>query len=100
MTPGIGKQARYWAVLLALLAGASCQATDMSRENPAVPGMDTEFRHYDADHDGYLSLPEFEAKGLDNLAFRAADLDGDNRLDPAEFDQYIQAKAADRAKPD
>jgi Ca2+-binding EF-hand superfamily protein len=58
------------------------------------------FQDYDANRDGYLSLKEFEATGKDNLAFKAADIDGDERLDRKEFDQYLdKIKAGDRPAP-
>jgi hypothetical protein len=59
---------------------------------------ETGFRAYDTNRDGYLSLKEFQDKGLDELAFKAADIDGDARVDPDEHDQYLKAKAADRLK--
>jgi hypothetical protein len=58
------------------------------------------FQDLDANKDGYLSLKEFEATGKDNLAFKAADIDGDERLDRKEFDQYLdKMKAGDRPAP-
>lgn len=56
------------------------------------------FKDYDSNKDGYLSLEEFQAKGKDDLAFKAADIDGDKRLDPDEFDKYLARKATDQPK--
>lgn len=56
------------------------------------------FKDFDANKDGYLSQEEFKAKGKDNLAFKAADLNGDERLDPSEFDKYRARKAGDQPK--
>jgi len=54
------------------------------------------FKDYDANKDGYLSLNEFKAKGKDDLAFRAADSNGDEQVDPDEFDKYLTRKASDQ----
>jgi EF hand len=53
------------------------------------------FKDLDSDKDGYLSVDEFKAKGKDELAFKAADIDGDQRVDPKEFDKYRARKATD-----
>jgi Ca2+-binding EF-hand superfamily protein len=71
--------------------------------SPAYPGDRSEsgmsFKDFDANKDGTLSLDEFKAKGKDDLAFRAADVDGDERVDPGEFDKYLAKKARDQPKP-
>lgn len=56
------------------------------------------FKDVDANKDGYLSLSEFKAKGKDELAFKAADLNGDEQVDPGEFDKYLTRKAIDKSK--
>ena len=50
------------------------------------------FQALDTDKDGYLSMKEFRAKGKDDLAFKAADINGDGRIDPGEYDQYMKSK--------
>jgi hypothetical protein len=57
--------------------------------------MGMSFKDFDANKDGYLSQAEFEAKGKDNLAFKAADINGDEQVDPSEFDKYLTRKATD-----
>lgn len=57
-----------------------------------------DFRTYDKDGKGNLSMEEFEALGKDDLAFRAADLDSDGQVDASEFIQYCEAKAADKER--
>lgn len=64
---------------------------------PAYAGSGMSFRDHDADKDGVLSLDEFKARDKDDLAFKAADLDGDGRVDPQEFEKYLARKAADEA---
>ena len=85
--------------LVALLLGAAmlpAYAVDQKGPSESVQS----FKDHDGNKDGYLSLEEFKAKGKDDLAFRAADLDGDARLDRSEFDAYLARKANDRPKPD
>ncbi|HEX7970981.1 MAG TPA: EF-hand domain-containing protein [Thiobacillus sp.] len=50
------------------------------------------FQALDTNKDGYLSMKEFKAKGQDDLAFKAADINGDGRIDPGEYDQYTKSK--------
>lgn len=83
------------ASLAALLLGAAllpAYGEGMSKSDPS-------FRDFDANKDGYLSLNEFEAKGKDELAFNAADLNGDKRVDPNEFGRYLVRKATDPSRP-
>lgn len=85
--------------LVALLLGAAMlPAYAADQKGPS--GAAQSFRDHDGNRDGYLSLEEFKAKGKDDLAFRAADSDGDARLDRSEFDAYLARKANDQAKPD
>lgn len=62
---------------------------------PAHAWAGGSFKDHDTDKNGYLSLAEFESRGKDELAFRAADIDGDERIDPEEFDKYLTRKATD-----
>jgi len=58
--------------------------------------LNTLFKQYDSNHDGYLSKGEFVAfshevlaifeRGGSNLAFRESDLNFDNRI---SFDEFI-----------
>lgn len=63
----------------------------------ARDGSGMSFKDYDANQDGHLSLDEFQAGCKDDLAFRAADINGDEQVDPDEFDKYLARKAADQA---
>ncbi|MBW8372311.1 MAG: EF-hand domain-containing protein [Thiobacillus sp.] len=80
-----------------LLGGAMLPAYAVDPKGMPESGMS--FKDYDSNRDGYLSLEEFKAKGKDDLAFKAADIDGDERLDRSEFDKYLTRKASDQAKP-
>lgn len=62
---------------------------------PAYGWAGASFKDHDTNKDGYLSLAEFESRGKDELAFKAADMDGDERIDPEEFDKYLTRKATD-----
>lgn len=55
------------------------------------------FRDADTDRDGFLSLDEFKAKGKDDLSFKAADLNGDERIDPDEYEKYKAMKETDQS---
>ncbi|WP_310448515.1 EF-hand domain-containing protein [Thiobacillus sp.] len=65
---------------------------------PAASAASLSFKTLDTDKDGYLSIKEFTAKGLDDLAFRAADIDSDGQVDPDEYGKYSQLKANDPLK--
>jgi len=80
---------RLAALLLGVVVVSTYAAGDLK-------GMS--FKDFDANKDGYLSEEEFKAKGKDDLAFKAADLNGDERLDPSEFDKYKARKAGDQPK--
>lgn len=83
------------ASLAALLLGAVL----FPAYGEGMSKSDSSFRDFDTNKDGYLSLNEFEAKGKDELAFNAADLNGDKRVDPNEFGRYLTRKATDPARP-
>jgi hypothetical protein len=87
------------ALSAAALALPSAMAVAAETAIPAEVRQD--FERADQDRDGYLSGKEgLDYVGtslrLDDLAFKAADTNGDGRLSPEEFASY--AKAA-RAKP-
>lgn len=67
-------------------------------DRKGMPESGMSFKDYDASKDGYLSLDEFKAKGKDELAFKAADINGDEQVDPDEFDKYLTRKASDQPK--
>lgn len=62
---------------------------------PAYAWAGASFKDHDTNKDGYLSLAEFESRDKDELAFKAADINGDERVDPEEFDKYLTRKATD-----
>jgi len=86
MKSGISKTKTRLAALLLGAAMLPAYAAGMS------------FKDYDTNKDGYLSQNEFKAKGKDNLAFKAADINGDEQVDPSEFDKYLTKKATDQPK--
>ena len=91
------KSSKFETMLAVLLLGIACMpalAADSPKDSGAVDCAD--FKTIDGNDDGFLSMEEFKAKGKDDLAFRAADIDGDARVDPVEYDKYLKAKAADR----
>lgn len=83
--------------LTALLLGAAILPA-YSGDPKAAPEPGASFKDYDANRDGYLSVKEFKAKGLDDLAFKAADINGDEQVEPGEFDKYLTKKATDQPK--
>jgi len=88
MKSGTNKiQARLAALLLGIAVLPAYAAGDSKA---------TSFTDFDTNKDGSLSVDEFEAKGKDNLAFKAADIDGDEQVDPSEFDKYLANKASDQ----
>lgn len=56
------------------------------------------FKDCDTDKNGFLSLEEFEAKGKDDLSFKAADINGDQRIDPDEYEKYKTMKETDQPR--
>jgi hypothetical protein len=83
------------ARLAALLLGVAMLPAYATGDRKAMS-----FKDLDTNKDGYLSLNEFKAKGKDDLAFKAADINGDEQVDPSEFDQYLAKKASDQPKPE
>lgn len=81
------------ARLAALLLGVSMLPAYAAGDRTAIS-----FKDFDTNKDGALSLDEFKAQGKDDLAFKAADINGDEQLDPSEFDKYLAKKASDRPK--
>jgi hypothetical protein len=88
MKSGTRTQARLAALLLGMAMLPAYAEGGMSDSGKS-------FKDLDSDKDGYLSVDEFKAKGKDELAFKAADIDGDQRVDPEEFDKYRTRKATD-----
>lgn len=82
---------RLAALLLGVAMLPACAA-----ERKGIPEAGMSFKDYDSNKDGFLSLEEFKARGKDNLAFNAADINGDGRVDPGEFDKYLARKASDQ----
>jgi hypothetical protein len=56
------------------------------------------FKALDTDKNGFLSLEEFKAKGMDDLTFKASDTNGDGSVEPDEYASYLKARAADQSK--
>lgn len=83
------------ARLAALLLGVAMLPAYAAGDRKAMS-----FKDVDTNKDGYLSLDEFKAKGKDDLAFKAADINGDEQVDPSEFDKYRAKKASDQPKPE
>ena len=86
------------ALLLGLVVQPACAAENASRTQGASMAS-VDFKTLDTNKDGYLSMQEFTAKGSDDLAFRAADINGDGQVDPDEYDKHRQLKAVDPLKP-
>jgi hypothetical protein len=87
------------AVVLLGLALQPAYAAESAPPAQAAAAAGLSFKTLDTDKDGYLSMKEFTAKGLDDLAFRAADVDNDGQVDPGEYAKYSQLKASDPLKP-
>lgn len=81
--------------LSALSAHAADRKTDVKSNKAAMDAASQRFVSYDRDKNGFLSMAEFKANGLDELAFKAADVNGDGRIDPAEFIAFVNAEKAD-----
>jgi len=83
------------AVTPAMAGSTGAKAT----ETKATPEAMEEFHQADRDRDGYLSGKEGldyvgTSLSLDDLAFRAADINSDGRLSPEEFASYVEASRA------
>lgn len=86
-----------------LLLGAAVMlpasaAGDMSKADKSKATSEMRFKDCDTDKDGFLSLDEFKAKGKDDLSFKAADINGDERIDPDEYEKYKAMKATDQPR--
>ena len=92
MKSGISKtQTRLAALLLGIAVLPACAG-----DRKEMPEAGMSFKAHDTNRDGYLSLEEFKNKGKDDLTFRAADINGDEQVDPEEFDKYLIRKATDQ----
>jgi hypothetical protein len=86
-------QTRLAALLLGIAMVPACAG-----DPKAMPDSGMSFKDHDTNNNGYLSLDEFKNKGKDDLAFKAADINGDEQVDPEEFDKYLAKKATDQPK--
>ncbi len=75
---------------LALLAAGSAVATDAPVTGPAPSAA---FGKVDGNHNGTISLEELIAAGMDDLAFRAMDINGDGGISSEE---YAQRRATEK----
>lgn len=87
------------ALSVAGLALPPAMAVAAETAMPAAPEVRQDFDRADTDRDGYLSSKEgLDYVGtslrLDDLAFKAADTNGDGRLSPEEFAGYAKAARA------
>ena len=73
------------ATRLALAALLAAPGAFAAQTGPAQDPGRQAFGKADADHDGTVSLPEFQALGGKEQAFRAGDGNRDQRLDYNEF---------------
>ena len=92
MKSGISKTRTRLAALLLGIAVLPACAGDLQKMSESSMS----FKGHDSNKDGHLSLEEFKNKGKDDLAFRAADINGDEQVDPDEFDKYLTRKANDQ----
>jgi len=92
MKSGISKtQTRLAALLLGIAVLPACAG-----DGKEMPESSMSFKDHDTNKDGHISLEEFKNNGKDDLAFRAADINGDEQVDPDEFDKYLTRKANDQ----
>jgi hypothetical protein len=88
-------------LIVAVLLGLALQPAYAAEGDSPTTGTSmtsVDFKTLDTNKDGYLSMQEFTAKGSDDLAFRAADINGDGQVDPGEYDKHRQLKAVDPLK--
>lgn len=88
-------------LLMALFAGCAASSTQGGAIEPGDRDMSRaelkqEFTKLDLNRDSYVSLEEFQAFNKDDLAFKAADINDDGRIDLNEFIRNSEAKAADK----
>jgi EF-hand domain pair len=91
-----GKTKTLFVALLLGVALLPAYAADLPPSKKGAYEAGVDFKAHDTDKDGYLSMEEFLAKGKDDLAFRAADIDGDGRVDRSEYAKYVEAQATDQ----
>jgi hypothetical protein len=84
--------------LMAGNAGLTAYAANPIGVGQTEPKEIPSFKDLDTDKNGFLLLEEFEAKGMDNLTLKAADIDGDGSVKPDEYARYLKALAADQAQ--
>ena len=77
---------RNAAIVALVCAFAAAQAWAASSAKP-------EFKAYDQNSDGMISLEEFVSLGGKGQAFLAGDVDGDNRLSSDEWLKVTASKA-------
>ncbi len=94
MKSGISKTQTRLAALLLGIAMLPAYAGDRK----GMPESGMSFKDHDTNSDGHLTVEEFKDKSKDDLAFKAADINGDEQVDPEEFDKYLIKKATDQPK--
>jgi hypothetical protein len=94
MKSGISKTQTRLAALLLGIAMLPAYAGDRK----GMPESGMSFKDHDTNNDGHLTVEEFKNNSKDDLAFKAADINGDEQVDPEEFDKYLIKKATDQPK--
>jgi hypothetical protein len=74
-------------LFLAWQAGSAAADTPLPHPDP-----EPAFERVDRNHDGELSLEELIAAGMDDIAFRAMDSNGDNHVSPKEYARHRALK--------
>jgi EF hand len=98
------KSALAAAVLLALTGSALSHAGGASKGDSAEAGtvkadVKQGFTSLDKNGDGHLSEQEFGAMGHPAQAFKDADINGDKRVDLAEYAGHAESKWMGVSKP-
>jgi hypothetical protein len=76
---------RYTGSIAVMLAFALHPGWAVAGEPAARPGVVPEFGKIDSNGDGKISQQELNAAGMDDLAFRAMDINGDESLSAEEY---------------